>query len=157
MWALEEAIKLIYLQCLQSLTLILPRQCEIIVFTTANNPGSGRFAFSLDIVSEQFREELKLRWSNVTWRVILGHNHQPQTQLWNSRILPDWQLWQRAKFNLAMDDPQVGHIWEKRFSRFIGHQGPLPLLAWKSVDNGDGRTLGYLAMIVFFYWVHAGR
>jgi len=151
---LEEAYDLTFVQSLQSLTLILPGQCEIIVITKADKLEAGRCAFRLDTGSEQFREEMGLSWANVTWRVILGHGHQPQTQMCNLLwMLPDWQQWKRAKIQLAMNDPKVGHVWKQRVSSSVTFPGtgivlltstsnsqyPLPELTWKMVENGDGR------------------
>lgn len=79
------------LASLQSLTLLFPGKCEVIVMTRGDEQGlrDDEWCFSLDTESQAFCAEMGQQWSRATWRVKLG-NKQSRTPLWH--LITKWNV-----------------------------------------------------------------
>lgn len=129
---------------LEWLAILCPLTCEVVVITRAPEAESKyhawkqkwEWSYSLDMESQQFREEMGHRWANVTWRVTVPHSWN----LWKPII----EYWFQEKSELCKDHSDIGDNWHEvnrpRMRSFRNDHPRLPDRLPTPVEDGDGCT-----------------
>ena len=125
---------------LESVSLILKEDCEVVIirFDETGQLRPDEWSFTLDVESQEFKEQMGDSWSAVTWQVRLGKTKDQG--LWNraAQWKVDNRLWEQDKREICKERAGVMLIWHiAERSRFFV---PTPGRKAQLLPNSDGKT-----------------
>ena len=100
---------------LEAFSLVLMEDREVITFT-ADDTGKlqGReWAFSLDLRSNEFEEEMGEKWLGVTWRVTLADHPQLNLMQLAYYWRPHYEIWEWQKQEICKGEVGVKEDWHE--------------------------------------------
>ena len=125
---------------LESVALILKEDCEVIMIRLdeTGKLKPDEWSFSLDVESQEFKEQMDTSWSGVTWKVTLGKKEG--VGLWSRAAAwkVDNRLWEQDKREICKDKEGVMLLWHiAERSRFFV---PTPGRKVQLLPGSDGKT-----------------
>lgn len=125
---------------LESVTLLLLEDVEVITIRldTTGLLKPDEWSYSLDLASQDFKEQMGVWWSGVTWRVTLGSKEGDG--LWDRAATwkPNNQLWEQDKREIIAAKEEVALLWH--IAERSGSFQPVAGRTATLVPNGDGST-----------------